>query len=382
MGSGETAPTMVGTHREALAAVAASEVVVLDSPFGFQENAGQLTDRLVEFFESSLSVQVAVATLRARDAEPVVVERFRTLVRAARAVFAGPGSPSYALEVWREHDIGPLLIETITRGGTLTLASAAALTAGTHTIPVYEIYKVGQDPHWLPGLDLLSAFGIRAAVVPHWNNAEGGNHDTSRCFIGERRLAALEPELDGGLVGVDEHTAAVFDLASGVLAVTGRGTVTLRGGGRERVIGGGDHLAISEVIEQFGSAGSIAETSATAISDPSDGFEAALHQGDVDGVVSAMLAVESQINEDPALRSELRSMIVRLGDAAGRGLVDPRVVVGGFIDLLLDLRRDARTAQRFEESDRIRQALADLGVEVRDTGEGAEWTIEDEAQNP
>lgn len=382
MGSGETAPTMVGTHREALAAAGASEVVVIDSPFGFQENAEQLTERLVEFFESSLSVRVAVATLRSRNADPVVVERFRTLVGAAAAIFAGPGSPSYALEVWREHDIGPLLIETIVRGGTVTLASAAALTSGTHTIPVYEIYKVGQDPHWLPGLDLLSAFGIRAAVVPHWNNAEGGNHDTSRCFIGERRLAALEPELDGGIVGVDEHTAAIFDLAAGVLTVSGRGTVTLRGKTGERVIGGGEHVALSEVIEQFGSAGVAAESLVQVTSDSDAGFETALEQGDVDGVISAMLAVESQINEDPALRSELRSMIVRLGDAAGRGLVDSRVVVGGFIDLLLDLRRDARTAQRFEVSDRIRDGLAELGVEVRDTGDGAEWTIEDEAQNP
>ncbi|MEX1044237.1 MAG: hypothetical protein WD532_06595 [Acidimicrobiia bacterium] len=380
MGSGETAPTMVGTHRDALAAAGASEVVVIDSPFGFQENAEQLTDRLVEFFESSLSVRVAVATLPTRNADPVVVERFRTLVRAATAVFAGPGSPSYALEVWREHDVGILLIETIIRGGTVTLASAAALTAGTHTIPVYEIYKVGQDPHWLPGLDLLSAFGIRAAVVPHWNNAEGGNHDTSRCFIGERRLAALEPELDGGIVGVDEHTAAIFDLATGVLAVSGRGTVTLRGGAGQQVIGGGDHIAISEVIEQFGSVGATTDSSAQVRSGSDAGFENALERGDVDGVISAMLAVESQINEDPALRSELRSMIVRLGDVAGRGLVDPRVAVAGFIDLLLELRRDARAAQRFDESDRIRDALAELGVEVRDTGDGVAWTIE--AQNP
>lgn len=382
MGSGETAPTMVRTHREALEAAGASEMVVIDSPFGFQENAEQLTDRLVEFFESSLSVRVTVATLRTKSDEPVVVERFRTLVRAARAIFAGPGSPSYALAVWREHDVGSLLFETITRGGTVTLASAAALTAGTHTIPVYEIYKVGQDPHWLPGLDLLSAFGIRAAIVPHWNNAEGGNHDTSRCYIGERRLVALESELDGGIVGVDEHTAAIFDLAEGVLAVSGRGTVTLRGGAGERVIGGGEHVDISEVIDQFGAAAGKVDPPARDTSDPDDGFEAALERGDVDGVIAAMLAVESQINEDPAFRSELRSMIVRLGDAAGRGLVDPRVVVGGFIDLLLDLRRDARAAQRFEESDRIRDALAELGVEVRDTGNGPEWTIEDEDQNP
>jgi len=35
------------------------------------------------------------------------------------------------------------------------MASAAALTIGRVTIPVYEIYKAGEAPRWLPGLDLL-----------------------------------------------------------------------------------------------------------------------------------------------------------------------------------------------------------------------------------
>jgi cysteinyl-tRNA synthetase len=80
-------------------------------------------------------------------------------------------------------------------------------------------------------------------------------------------------------------------------------------------------------------------------------------------------------------------MIVQLGDAARRGLVDPHTVVGGFVELLLDLRRDARTARRFTESDRIRDGLADLGVEVRDTEHGVEWALDSEigdreSQNP
>ena len=55
------------------------------------------------------------------------------------------------------------------------MASAAALTLGAVTIPVYEIYKVGEEPRWLEGLDLLGpATGLRAAVVPHYDNAEGG----------------------------------------------------------------------------------------------------------------------------------------------------------------------------------------------------------------
>ncbi|HVR33883.1 MAG TPA: hypothetical protein VMS74_14390, partial [Acidimicrobiia bacterium] len=154
MGSGETTTTMSATHRETIAAAAAREVVVLDSTFGFQENVEQLTARLVDYFETSVAIAAAVASLRSRDAEPVVTERFRQALRSARAVFAGPGSPSYALSVWTAHGVGPLLAGVIDRGGSVTLASAAALTAGTHTLPVYEIYKVGEAPRWLTGLDL------------------------------------------------------------------------------------------------------------------------------------------------------------------------------------------------------------------------------------
>ena len=58
-------------------------------------------------------------------------------------------------------------------------ASAAASTLGEHTLPVYEIYKVGQDPYWEKGMNILDVYGLSCTVVPHFNNAEGGNHDTS-----------------------------------------------------------------------------------------------------------------------------------------------------------------------------------------------------------
>lgn len=380
MGSGETAPTMVGTHRGAIQAAGASELVVMDSPFGFQENAAQLTERLVDFFETSLGVSVDVASLPAVAADPIAVERFRTKLRTARVVFAGPGSPSYALEVWSAHAIGGLLVDVMRRGGSVTLASAAALTAGTHTIPVYEIYKVGAQPHWLTGLDLLSHFGIVAAVIPHWNNAEGGNHDTSRCYIGERRLAELRTQFACAVVGVDEHTAATFDGDEGTLAVSGKGTVTLRGE-TDRILVSGETVSLSEVRRQLGSVAPSRPAPEPTVG-PAVGFEESLAGGDADGAISAILAVESQIEHEPALRGELRSMIVQLGDAASSGLVDARSVVGGFVDLLLELRRDARQAQRFAESDRIRDRLTELGVEVRDTPDGVEWVLESEDQNP
>lgn len=380
MGSGETAPTMVRTHRHAITAADADEVVLLDSPFGFQENAAQLTERLVDFFETSLNIGCRVASLPSRHADPLTVERFRTVVAGARAVFAGPGSPSYALDVWREHGVGKLLTEVILRGGSVTLASAAALTVGTHTIPVYEIYKVGAPPHWLTGLDLLAPIGILAsAVVPHWNNAEGGNHDTSRCYIGERRLTALEAELDRGVIGVDEHTAVAFDVSRRRVEVTGKGVMTLRGR-RTVTVPSGDDVSFDEVGSVLGAGPAEHRIPEAGPPPDSSDFDLALDRGDADALIAAMLDVEAEVADRPELHTQLRTMIVRLGDAARSGISQPRATVGGFVDLLLDLRREAREAGRYEDSDRIRDRLAVLGVEVRDTPDGQEWVFE--AQKP
>ena len=126
----------------------------------------------------------------------------------------------------------PAALEDVpARGGTLVFGSAAACTLGTHAIPVYEIYKAGADPYWDEGLDVLGRLtGLRAVVVPHYDNAEGGRYDTRFCYLGEERLAALEAQLppDVGVLGVDEHTALVADLTTRTARVAGTGTVTVR----------------------------------------------------------------------------------------------------------------------------------------------------------
>ena len=84
--------------------------------------------------------------------------------------------------------------DKLAHGGVAIFASAAAVTVGRFSLPVYEIYKVGKPIHWLDGLDLLSplGFGAHCVVVPHFDNAEGGTHDTRFCYMGERRLAVME----------------------------------------------------------------------------------------------------------------------------------------------------------------------------------------------
>ena len=189
MGSGETAPTMKAPHRaifERLEAAKGGDVaaVLLDTPFGYQENAPILAEKAVEYFRESIGRRVEAAGLTSTtNGDLVAVERAIAAIRNADWLFAGPGSPTYALAQWRDTPVPDALADRLTDGGALVFSSAAALTLGVATVPVYEIYKVGMDPWWEPGLDLLSEIGIHAAVIPHYDNAEGGNHDTRFCYL-------------------------------------------------------------------------------------------------------------------------------------------------------------------------------------------------------
>ncbi len=401
MGSGETAPTMVKVHRE-LIARSGTPAVMLDTPFGFQANADDLVAKAQSYFRESVGTELDVASYRSAAAiDTVSLERMLARLRDARYVFAGPGSPTYALRQWTGSPVPDVLRSLLSSGGAVTFASAAALTLGVVTVPVYEIYKVGEDPHWLPGLDLLSLTGLRAAVVPHYNNAEGGHHDTRFCYLGEERLAAMEAELPAGVIvlGVDEHTAVVFDLDAGTAAVHGLGVVTVRAQGRSATVESGRVVTVSELAALAGTGVTTTFAARADEDEPSAGesplassiggagasFDSALAARDVTAALSCALELEQQLDEwsRDSLQSDdrergralLRSMLVRLGDLAQTGTADPRDTVAPYVDLLLELRAAARDDKRFADSDRIRDGLADAGVEVRDTAAGADWQL-------
>ena len=82
------------------------------------------------------------------------------------------------------------------------------------SLPVYEIYKVGEELHWIEGLDLFNFYGLKLVFIPHWNNNEGGAElDTSRCFMGQERFMRLIEMLpdEVTIVGLDEKTALIID---------------------------------------------------------------------------------------------------------------------------------------------------------------------------
>ena len=410
MGSGETAPTMVTTHRRLTALLPSPvQAVVLDTPYGFQENAPDLALRAVEYFKTSINVDLQVAGLvRMKDthiaADPVETERGLRRLADADYVFAGPGSPTYALRQWSATTVATVLADKLRTGGIVVFASAAALTLGKATVPVYEIYKVGEDVRRLDGLDLLSVIGINAAVIPHYDNAEGANHDTRFCYLGEARLVMFESMLDDDtfVLGVDEHTGLVIDLDTQIATVVGNGTVTVRLRGQSHVFETGatlsleylrnpwaqnadapqaPQLAIVTLDDVDPQALSLAADTDKAIAE----FDLAIAGADAPGAVRAALTLESCIRSwsadtlqsDSADRAHatLRSMISRLGDAATTGLQDPRQVLAPFVDALITVRTIVRAEKRYDLSDIIRDIFAAQGIEVRDTPDGVEWDL-------
>ena len=103
---------------------------------------------------------------------------------------------------------------------------------------------MGEDARWIEGLDLLGPLGLHVALIPHYDNAEGGTHDTRFSYLGEERLARLEDDLPEGVfvLGVDEHTALCLDLDAGTALVAGRGGVTVRARGHSARIESGQTL--------------------------------------------------------------------------------------------------------------------------------------------
>ena len=152
MGSGETAPSLVKVHREVdLATPGDGPAVLLDTTFGFQVNADDLVEKTAGYFSASVGLPVELASWRRADLPEVERERTLALVGRARWAFAGPGSPTYTLRQWRGTPMPAALADIVARGGTLVFGSAAACTLGTHSIPVYEVYKAGADPYWEDG---------------------------------------------------------------------------------------------------------------------------------------------------------------------------------------------------------------------------------------
>lgn len=403
MGSGEMTSTMVEVYKDLLSRCdGTAHAVFIDTPAGFQLNADQLSEKAVEYFRTRVMHPMTVVSYKSgRTVSPYAAEQAFRALREADFFLIGPGSPTYAVRQWQHTPIPEIIISRVTRGGCLVAASAAALTVGRFTLPVYEIYKVGEPLHWVEGINILGAFGMNVVVVPHWNNAEGGNHDTRFCYMGEPRFNQLEAQLplDSGVLGLDEHTACLIDLKKEAFTIRGLGRVTMRMRGVERYFEKGQVYPLSLLQgaapeESYRPAG----TDETVPPKPTEAADDSfwqkvnqLHRAYQEGIenglpekaVNAMLELDGilwKAQEDleaqefiSQAREIWRDMIVFLGTAPGSSSKQVPERLAPLMEGLVSLRNMFRQRNQWEAADAIRECLLKVGIHIEDTREGSQW---------
>jgi hypothetical protein len=331
LGSGETS-LAGGRIFETLARSLSQplKISILETPAGFELNSDQVAGRVAEFMATRLQnykpqIDVVPARKRGTDFSPDDHEILKPLL-TADMIFMGPGSPTYAVRQLQDSLTWNILRARHRLGATLIFASAATISVGAWALPVYEIFKVGEDVHSRPGLNLFADFGLTLSFIPHWNNAEGGiDLDTSRCFVGldrfNRWCDTIPPE--NTTLGLDEHTGIILDFQTGECQVLGVSSVSIVRECDPEIYATGSTIPLDEL-------GAIQLPDPVEAGIPSDVWE----------LVNA--ANEKEDDDNP-----------------------PEKVLA-----LVDQRQKARAEKNWEDSDRLRDEISDLGWQVQDTPEG------------
>lgn len=404
MGSGEMTATMVEVHKSLLRRFGKSpKAVFMDTPAGFQLNADHISQKAIEYFKLRVQQPLRLASFKsAKITSDLEAEQTFETLRNADYILIGPGSPTYALRQWQQSRIPKLMVDCIGNGGCLVASSAAALTVGISTLPVYEIYKVGQPVHWVDGLNLLGNFGFNLVVVPHWNNAEGGNHDTRYCFMGAPRLDQLEALLPQNtqILGVDEHTALIIDLTQPNASIEGVGRVTLRRQGKEQVFNKGDLVPLSLLRGESDAVHPVSHNGVEPSAEPqvdnqddvwrsihtlADDIRKALQTGRDEKVAGGVLELErliwksqpqlEELNEMGAAREVMREIITLLAAQMSRRPASIHGCVKSLVEALIDLRGQFREKKEWAAADAVRACLSQANIDVTDTPDGAKWRL-------
>lgn len=338
-GSGETAPGAQKIYHALFAHMHETpRVAILETPAGFEPNSDYVAGQVAAYLQKRLQnfrPQTVIVPARKRGTEfspdaPAIIAPLYD----ANIIFMGPGSPTYAVRQLENSLAWHVLRAQHRLGASLIFSSAVVLAASRHTLPIYEIYKVGEELHWKAGLDLFGDFGLSLIFVSHWDNRDGGEVlDTSRCYLGQRRfeqlLAMLPIDPMRRVVGIDENTALTIDLAGGQCVVRGAGGVTVIHGETVQRFAAGTHFALA-VLGNY------------CLPDAQAGIP-----GDIWHATIGQVAAARQ------LRGSKRTP-------------DRQVL------LLLQERAEARARKAWAEADRLRAQIEALGWRVLDTREGSQ----------
>jgi cyanophycinase-like exopeptidase len=375
IGSGELTDSMAKIHRHLLVRSGHKPTAVfLDTPAGFELNVDEISVRAIEYFKQRLAVDLQVASFKSRNANEIQIASALASLRRADYIFAGPGSPSYAISNWRNTAVWQMVLQRWQRGAHLVFASAAAVATSYAALPVYEIFKAGHEVCWIDGLDALKPFELRLAVVPHWNNAEGQTYDTRYCFMGEPRLEILERQLAprGVILGIDEHTAITFDPHAQTCNVGGIGRVTVRYAEKEKYFPSGTSFSFEQLhaddLEKFQDEQSLSAPMAP----PS--LEIQMTTQYLEQLARALQVSESESKVQRELIDRAHDTMHELAEgwrAADNLLPDP--TTAALVDLVVMTRTRLRAVRQFALADELRNDLAKLGILLQDTATGTTW---------
>lgn len=255
-GSGEMSPTGGTIHEQVLKLCGIrppARIGILETPTGFEVNALHAwPERMAEFFSKRLhNYKPVITRVHAwkKSADPLGTNNPANAEKLSGLdyLYCGAGSPSYTVRHLGGSRVYRAMIQALRSGTTLCLGSASAVAVGTYAIPVYEIYKSGEDLHWISGLNLFSLFGIdNVVIVPHWNNQEGEDFDTTCCWMGKERFNTLATQLpkETTIIGIDEQTACIIDIERKTALVAGVGTVVVRRSKNEQTYRSGDTFSL------------------------------------------------------------------------------------------------------------------------------------------
>ena len=103
-------------------------------------------------------------------------------------------------------------------------------------------------------------------------------------------------------------------------------------------------------------------------------------------IFDAVRIINSAKDRKAALGKEDLSTLLRLFDDivfGVLGLKDEEAaggkaekIIDGLMGMVLEERKAAKAAKDWATSDRIREALKELGIQIKDTKDGTEWSIE------
>ncbi len=243
LGSGETSPQIRTVYHWLFTELNEPiHTAILETPAGFEPNSRHVAQEIESFIAKRLQnfnpkQTIVPARKKCTEFSPDDPE-IAKMMHPANIILTGPGSPTYAARQLMDSLAWHTLQACHRAGASLIFASASTIASSAHALPVYEIYKVGEDLHWKPGLNFFKSFGLSLIFIPHWNNNDGGaDLDTSHCYIGTDRYNYLVDMLTEAytIVGLDENTALIIDPVSQKCRVMGAaGMVIIREGQEKR----------------------------------------------------------------------------------------------------------------------------------------------------